>query len=182
MTEPTPAQPAPGPNSRFNWVKALKISALVLVSAFAGAAASRAHFWHHHWHGPGYMGQAIDPAEADRRIDWVTTRMAREVKASDEQRTKVADIAKAAAKDLMPLREQMQDVRKQVRELLTQPTVDRAALEKLRADQIATLDALSKRLVTAVSDAADVLTPEQRKELADRFPLHPDWHGPWHRS
>jgi Spy/CpxP family protein refolding chaperone len=43
-----------------------------------------------------------------------------------------------------------------------QPTVDRMALERLRAEKMQYADAVSKRLVTAVADAAEVLTPEQR--------------------
>jgi hypothetical protein len=48
------------------------------------------------------------------------------------------------------------------RDLLTRETVDRAALEKFRTDMLATHDAVSKRLVQAVADAREVLTPEQR--------------------
>ncbi|UUZ56991.1 hypothetical protein LP419_20025 [Massilia sp. H-1] len=42
------------------------------------------------------------------------------------------------------------------------PAIDRVALEKVRADQMQIADALSKRVLTAVEDAAEVLTPEQR--------------------
>jgi hypothetical protein len=61
------------------------------------------------------------------------------------------------------------------RELLIQPTVDRAALEKLRADQISTHEAVSKQLVQAVADAADVLSPEQRRKIADMLPAGGGW-------
>ena len=108
----------------------------------------------------------------------MTGHLARDINATDGQREKLAVIAKSAAKDLLPMRETMRDARKQARELLGQPAVDRAALEKLRADQISTVDAMSKRLSAALGDAAEILTPEQRKELSKRMPPAGGWrHG-----
>ena len=55
---------------------------------------------------------------------------------------------------------------------LSKPTIDRVALEQLRTEGIELADTASTRLVEALADAAEVLTPEQRAELmemADRF-------------
>jgi len=52
-------------------------------------------------------------------------------------------------------------------------------VEKLRAEQIELADKASKRLTTALADAAEVLTPLQRKQLAKRM-RHlrgRRWHG-----
>ena len=65
------------------------------------------------------------------------------------------------------MREKAQSARQRGRELLTQPTVDRAAIEALRAEQMALADAASKRFAQALGDAAEVLTPEQRRKLDD---------------
>jgi Spy/CpxP family protein refolding chaperone len=46
------------------------------------------------------------------------------------------------------------------------PTIDRVALERLRVEQVQNVDALSKRILAAVEDAAEVLTPEQRQKFA----------------
>ena len=84
-------------------------------------------------------------------------------------------------KNLLPVRDKILAARATGRELLTQPTIDRAAIEKLRADQIATHEAVSKQLVQAVADAADVLTPEQRRKISDMLPAGGGWamnHGP----
>lgn len=181
------SQPATPPPPRRNWSRFFSIAALILVSAIAGAAISRAaHYWHGPWHGfrhghgPGMMmGGPVDPAEAERRVTWMTGYVAREVNATGEQRQKLETIAREAVKDLLPLRENLQAGRKQARELFVQPAVDRTAIETLRSEQLANLDAMSKRLSTAIADAAEVLTPEQRKELADRFPAGRGWrrHG-----
>lgn len=176
MTETsTPNSPLQPPVRR--WARPAKIVALVLISALAGAAVSRAA---HHWHAyrmHAFMSGPVDSSAIDRRVDWMTNRIASNVKATGEQREKLATIAKAAAKDILPMRETMRDARKRAQELLSQPTLDRAAIEKLRADQIGNVDAASKRLSEAVTEAAEVLTPEQRKTLADRFPAGGSWHG-----
>lgn len=51
--------------------------------------------------------------------------------------------------------------------LFAQPTVDAAALEALRQKQMAMHDAASKRMTTTMLEVSRVLTPEQRKQMAD---------------
>ena len=51
--------------------------------------------------------------------------------------------------------------------LFAQPTVDAAAVEALRQQQLAMHDAASKRMTTAMLEISRVLTPEQRKQMAD---------------
>jgi periplasmic protein CpxP/Spy len=88
--------------------------------------------------------------------------------------------------DLMPVREKMMAARATARDLLAQQTVDRTAIEKFRADLMETHDAVSRRLVQAVVDAAEVLTPEQRLRISDMLPARggpfgaASWNdGPW---
>ncbi len=125
--------------------------------------------------GHGFMSGRMDPADIDRRVDKMSGYFAKEVNATDDQRSKLAVIAKAAAKDMLPMRETIRDARKQARALLSQPVIDKSAVETLRAAQIANADALSKRLSAAVTEAAEVLTPEQRKQLSERMAKHEGW-------
>jgi len=118
--------------------------------------------------GPGaWSGGPIDPARAEARVDRMVRHFAVELGASGDQQEKLSTIAKGAIKDVLPLREKMFTARQQARDLLTAQTIDRAALEKLRADQAAARDAASKRVVQALADAAEVLTPDQRTKLKE---------------
>jgi len=124
-----------------------------------------------HGCGPGrfmHHGQ-MDPETMGKFIDWRVSAMLSHVDASAEQKTKVANIAKAAARELAPLREQHRAARDRAMALMVAPTIDRAALEKLRADELALADTLSKRAVQSLADAAEVLTSAQREKLAQRW-------------
>ncbi len=78
------------------------------------------------------------------------------------------------------MREKAQAARQRGRELLTQTTIDRAAIEAFRAEQIAQVDAISKRVAQAVTDAASVLTVEQRRKIEEHTRPRPGFWG-WRR-
>ena len=101
------------------------------------------------------------------RIEKMVKHLAIEVDATPEQQEKLTAIAKQVAKDLEPLRGQAMETRKQAMELLSAPSIDRAAIEKLRVSKLQHADAASRRITQAFADAAEVLTPEQRKKLAE---------------
>jgi len=111
----------------------------------------------------------LDPAELDARIERMLKHLYVEIDATDAQKAQLAPIAKRAAADLLPLRERMRAARAEAIALLTGETIDRAAIERLRAEQLQLAEAGSKRLAAAIADAAEVLTPEQRKAVAERI-------------
>lgn len=108
--------------------------------------------------GPGHGGPGIE-----RLLD--------ESEATKEQRIKIRQIMVAAEEDLRAAHESARphEQHEAMMKLLTQPRIDAAAVEKLRAQEIAQHDAASRRMTQAMVDAANVLTPEQRKKLADRM-------------
>ena len=129
------------------------------------------HHRHHgdHHGGPGHGAGPMSPERVDARIDRMAERLVSSVDGTPEQKQKVSEIAKAAAKDLRELRKQSGDLRRQGMDLLKAPTIDRAAIETLRSQQMTVADAISKRVATAFADTAEVLTPEQRSKLAERM-------------
>ncbi len=92
-------------------------------------------------------------------------KMLDEVGATPEQKAKIDSILRSGFGSMMSMHQSMEDTHRQLHALLTAPTVDRNALEQLRAAQIAQLDQASRAMVQAMADAADVLTPEQRAKL-----------------
>ena len=114
------------------------------------------------------------PRRLDAHLDRALKHLYVEIDATDAQKQQLAPIVKGAAQDLLPLRAKMHDTRRQAVELLSQPDIDRAALETLRAEQLKLAEMASQRFTQALADVADVLTPDQRKQLAERINR---WHG-----
>jgi len=139
--------------------------------------------WHHFgMHHGGMFGDPLTPAQIDDRIDRMTKHMAIELDATADQQGKIAAIAKAAVGDLRALREKAQAARSQAVALLTAPTIDRTAIERLRTEQIGLAETASKRIAQAVGDAAEVLSPEQRRKVADWVAFGRPWWTRWHRG
>ena len=124
------------------------------------------------WQHAGFMG--ADPATLDAHLDRALKHLYVEIDATDAQQQQLIPIVKGAAQDLLPLRAKMHDARRQAVELLSQQNIDRAALETLRAEQLKLAEMASQRFTQALADVADVLTPDQRKQLAERINR---WHG-----
>src|SRR3954468_5490526 len=135
---------------------------LALAAGFAGGYASRSFA-----HGDA-MSETMDPAQMDEHVQRMVKHLAVEVDATPEQQEKLNAIAKSAAHDLTPLRGNMKRTRQRALELLSADKVDHAAIENLRTAQLAVMDTVSRRLTQALAEAADVLTVDQRKKLADR--------------
>lgn len=96
-------------------------------------------------------------------------RMLDSVNATEAQRSQIRAILQAARTDMQAQHASRKALRDQERAVWTQPTVDARAAEALRAQKLAMHDAASKRMLQARLDISRVLTPEQRKLLADRM-------------
>lgn len=137
---------------------------VALAAGFVGGYAGRSFA-----HGPGnLMFATMDPAQIDEHMQHMVRHFAVEADATPAQQEKLTAIAQGAAHDLAPLVAKTKDARQRAFDLMGAPAVDRDAIEALRAEQIAVMDTASKRLTLALADAAEVLTPDQRKKLVER--------------
>jgi periplasmic protein CpxP/Spy len=148
---------APSDNSRRRWFAGL--------AALGGLGLLSKHAHAHGWS----RGEALDPEEMARRLDWRIGRLVKDAGGTPQQKEQLVAIATAALAEMKPMREQARAARRQGLELLAAPTVDRAALEQLRTTQMQLADASSRRVLQAMADASDVLTPEQRAKVAERL-------------
>lgn len=137
---------------------------LVATGALALAAAAlqpaQAMPGAHGMHGGG-MGMMKGGGMSERMLDAVN--------ATPEQRAQIRQIMDAARKDLRAQHEGGRAMQEQAAQIFAQPNVDARAAETLRQQMVARHDAASKRMMQAMLDASRVLTPEQRKTLAERM-------------
>ncbi|MEO8925658.1 MAG: Spy/CpxP family protein refolding chaperone [Caulobacteraceae bacterium] len=98
------------------------------------------------------------------------------VDATDDQKARIKTILITSLSSLAALKPQVEGAPGDLKRLLTAPTIDRVALERLRAQLMVDLDQASKTLVQGLADAADALTPEQRTKLAVTLAGHPTPH------
>jgi Spy/CpxP family protein refolding chaperone len=92
--------------------------------------------------------------------------------ASDAQKVQIQAILTPALDDMEATHAAHSAALKQFHEAILAPSIDRAQLESLRATQVKSLDEASKRIVAAISDAAEALTPEQRAALTREISKH----------
>ena len=150
----------------FHTPRALRLLVATAVIALAGglsqavlAAPHDGHGGHGGRGGPG-MGM-FDGRHAEQMLDAVN--------ATAEQRSQVKQILQSAKADMAAQRGAGRQLREQSQALFAQPTVDARAAEALRQQMMAQHDQASKRMLQVMLDVSRVLTPEQRKTLADRM-------------
>ncbi|HLZ83364.1 MAG TPA: Spy/CpxP family protein refolding chaperone [Caulobacteraceae bacterium] len=132
---------------------------LPLVTAYA--ADGGMHHMMGHGHGDTH---AMAMAHVSKVLD--------EVGASADQKSRIEAILHAGFAPMASLHADMAKTHAGLHAILTAPTVDRAALEQLRAAEIARLDEATRTMTKAIADAAEVLTPEQRAKLATLMAQH----------
>ncbi|RDW12968.1 hypothetical protein DIE28_10670 [Paracoccus thiocyanatus] len=128
------------------------LAALLILAALATAAAVRADGFRGHGMGGAFRGMMLE-------------RALKSVEASDDQRQQIWTILDAARAEIRPMASALDDRRGRLADLMAAPELDRAAVEALRQEVMATADAASLRASQALLDAAEVLTPEQRAAL-----------------
>lgn len=155
---------------RRTWFRRVVLGTLGAAAAVGIGAAAFGHGGQ-----GGFAERLRDPARLDRMLQHLYV----EIDATDEQKQKIKPIVSRAVNDLLPLHEKLHAARTRAIDLVRAPSVDRAAIESLRAEQLQLADQASRRLTQALADLAEVLTPEQRRDIAERMSRR---HGRWHRG
>ena len=119
-------------------------------------------------HGGAWMGHGGMHAMGKAHLERVLTA----VDATPEQRAKIETILHAAFASMGDMHGKMGEAHGALIAALTGPTVDRDALERLRAEHMAKFDQASRTIVAALADAAEVLRPDQRAKLATVIAAH----------
>jgi Spy/CpxP family protein refolding chaperone len=115
--------------------------------------------WHHDMQGHHGMGRVLENLDL-----------------TDAQEDRIWKIMNDVRGDALPLFRELRDTREDLASLLGAASIDRAAVEALRAERIGQIDEASRKLAAALIDAADVLTPEQRAKLAEEVKQR-GWRG-----
>lgn len=100
---------------------------------------------------------------ATLRVEWAL----RAVDATDAQRQQIAAVLDRSFAELQALHGDHAAMHARVMGMLTADTVDRAAIETFRLEALKRIEQGTKVIAAAVADAADALTPEQRRKLAE---------------
>jgi len=154
------------PQPQRRWGRLLLAAALLVglggVGGFAlGAHKASSFFWHAM--APGKLTPEETASMVERKVNHVLSN----VDATDEQKAKVTMIAKAAVADLTKLGFTPGEGRSKFVQLFRADKIEPEAIEALRAEQSTKWDAATKRIAQAVAEAAQVLRPEQRRELTE---------------
>jgi Spy/CpxP family protein refolding chaperone len=174
----TTQSPSSDQKPRRRFFKRAAIATLIGGVAAGIGYKAFAHGGYGGWHRGGFMAGTLDPAKLDEHLERMLKHLYVEIDATEEQKQRLAPIVKQAAKDLLPLREKGREAHKKAAGLLTQDSIDRAAIETLRTEQLQLIEQGSRRFTQALADIADVLTPAQRRQIAQRFEHHRGWrHG-----
>lgn len=113
-------------------------------------------------HGERHYG----PEAHGKRMERMVERVFDKVGASADQKARALDIVRASGAEMKKLHDNRPDDRKDMLALLSAETLDRDAIERHRAARQAHMEEASKLMTRTMTDVAEVLTPEQRKDAA----------------
>ena len=129
----------------------------------------------------GRSGQH-DIEDIKAHVDHFLDRALDRLDASDEQDASIRQIVMTAIDDLDTARGELGSGGEALRDLLAADSIDRNALEALRASRLDRADEMSRIVVEGLADVMEILTPEQRRALEARLEKHHErhrGHGGW---
>ncbi len=126
-------------------------------------------------------GHHGDPERLREFAEWRVERMLKKIDATPDQTESVLTVVDGLVADLTAMHEDRGDMRETLVAQLTAETIDRPALEAMRAQKMEEFDVASRRVVDAVASVGEILSQDQRLELAEEarnhHPRHRGHHG-----
>lgn len=146
-----------------------------------GGGALHAASWRGHKRG-GHGGFSnLSDSEIKSKITRFVRHAGIEIDATPEQEAQIVALLTPVALNMKSKRGEMRATGEELHALLSAPTIDRAAVEQLRAEKLAEADEISKEWVDTIVDVAMVLTAEQRQLVDERIEEFRSMRGGWHR-
>jgi len=115
-----------------------------------------------------------DPAKFEQRVEKRIERALKGTDATDEQKKKVTEVIKAGFADMRGLRAKAKEGFAAMKEAMQAPTIDKARIEQIRAEQMKVADESSRRMTKALTDAGDVLSQSQRQAFFKNWSMRHD--------
>ena len=157
----TPTLPPRPPRRRGLWILGPVLAALALGGASISAAHAQAQ--------EQAQEQAIDPTDAGAMAGgFLARRMERlldKVGATASQRSQIEGIWNGLRPQLKALHQQHEAVRRQIVGALTAATISPPVVEQLRQQSMGLAEKTSSLLTQGFVQTAQVLTPDQRKQV-----------------
>jgi Spy/CpxP family protein refolding chaperone len=144
---------------------ALGISLSAAVAMAAGAYAA-GHLGGG-WQGKHGLLRQDDPVATKEHWEFATDWVLSRVEATDDQKDRAKRILLDAYDELQPLIQEHRLQHDAIVEEVTKTDLDRDAVERLRKAQVDLIDRASREISESLLDIAEILTPEQRIELAE---------------
>jgi len=112
---------------------------------------------------------AKTPEEFRERFDKLTQRALKKIDATEDQKARIKPIADDLAAALYGFREEHRAIRSRFIKAFEAEKVDPAEVAKIREDALALADRASKKMTEAMVKASEVLSPGQRRKLAEHW-------------
>lgn len=142
-----------------------------VVVVAAGSAAFSANAQNHHAVGMQSAGDGHGMTMFGGSPDHVRNgidHLLEGVNATVAQRSQIQQIAMSVAAELQAGRQARRGLHDKALQIFAAPSLDAAAAEAVRQQLLAGHDQVSKRVMQAMLDVSNVLTPEQRAKIAER--------------
>jgi protein CpxP len=153
---------------RIYWsLVALSVFAAMVV---ASAAVAYGGFGMRGFH--GRWGQHGDSERMQERMAFAIEFGLRRIDATPEQEVRIQDIASETLQAMVAGHEGRGLQREALRDLVNADEIDREAFEAMRVKHIEMADAASQTILAALTEALEVLTPEQRASLTEQLASH----------